>query len=237
MFTERAGAIDSERLRILEVLHPELRHDFNSPLGLVKANLNVLETLVGGLAQLAAKSATDGAANGRSVELDLLLENFAPLVSRAQSQTDRVLRTADALLAFSAGDEAVGRADANQAVARALELVSGQLNYKFRVERRLEPLPFAAMGTRDLMHVVVVALLHAAASSPEQTTLSVSTCTDGGGIVIAVETAVGPSAPSPTARPAPDLALSQRLLEQSGGSLLIDEGASGRQYVLRVPCL
>ena len=231
MIDELAPAIDSERLRILEALRPELRHDFNSPLGLVKANLSVLETL-------AASFHAGPQAPAESVELDLLLENFAPLVSRAQSQTDRALRTADALLAFCAGDEAADRADANQAVARALELVSGQLEFKFHVERRLEPLPFAAIGARDLMHAVVAALLHAAASSPEQTALSVSAGVAGSGIVIEVETAAAPSARSPAAPPPlPDLALSRRLLELSGGSLRMEEGVSGRRYVLRVPCL
>ncbi|MBI3762765.1 MAG: hypothetical protein HY260_13030 [Chloroflexi bacterium] len=234
-----------ERLRILEILRPELRHDFNSPLGLIKANLGMVETLAASLTQLVgtARPAGGGAAAADGAQsdapgLDLILENLAPLVGGALAQTDRALRAADALVAFCAGDEASDRADVNQTVARALELVRGRLKYKYHVERRFASLPWARIAPRDLMHAVVVALLRAAASAPEQTTITAGTAVAEGGIVIEIEAATGTAAEHPgDPPPIPDLTLSALLLESSGGNLQMEEHAGGRRYALRLQCL
>ncbi len=156
--------IQADRLTAMGTLASGVAHEVNNPLSYITSNLNFISEGVETLRQALREP-------GREAELPQLTRNLdecLEALGEALEGTVRIQRVASNLKTFARGhDTSDGRADVRRALEASLGIVTREVNFRARLNQRLEPVPEVRGSEARLEQVFLNLLLNAIQAIPE----------------------------------------------------------------------
>ena len=169
--------IHTEKLASLGEIAAGVAHEINNPIGFVGSNLETLEKYLSKIKMMLAsyKNLSDLVADEsvsrnallkarqevvdveKQQNIDLIMEDFGPLISESRDGVQRVAKIVKSLRNFArAGQEnEIALYDLNQIVEEALLIMLNEIKYVAAVEKNFESLPEIACDKGQISQILV----------------------------------------------------------------------------------
>ncbi len=180
----------SARMAAVGTLAAGVAHEVNNPIGFIRSNLQTAFQYVELLSKVLAAGEDRARAQALAAEYDLpfVLADFNNLLRESVDGAERVARIVTHLKAFAAIDAATrARADLNELVRTAAELLADQLPASVKLELALAPLPLVECEAGAIKQALFALLDNARRALPAGGTILVATVRLPGHVCIAVQ--------------------------------------------------
>jgi PAS domain S-box-containing protein len=183
--------LQSEKMASIGQLAAGIAHEINNPVGFVNSNMGALKNYVDTLLRLLEQyeQAAAGqpalaaplAALRAAADLDFLKDDVTDLVRESMDGLKRVKDIVQALKDFSHVGETVWQvADLHKGLDSTLNIVSNEIKYKARVDKRYGVLPPVTCLASQLNQVFMNLLVNAAHAMREQGVITIRTGLEAG---------------------------------------------------------
>ncbi|MTV40893.1 ATP-binding protein [Duganella radicis] len=183
--------LQSEKMASIGQLAAGIAHEINNPVGFVNSNMGSLKNYVGTLLQVIDQYeqaaaphpalAAQLAALRRQADLEFLRDDVTDLVRESMDGLKRVKDIVQALKDFShVGETEWQVADLHHGLDSTLNIVSNEIKYKARVEKRYGVLPPVTCLASQLNQVFMNLLVNAAHALREQGVITIRTGLEAG---------------------------------------------------------
>ncbi len=183
----QAQLIASERLAVIGQLASGILHEINTPVGVVRSNLDVMERCVERLETGFAPGARRGEATDEAGWLLEILGLLRENTRLSRSASDRIANLAERLKRFARLDEADRQlTDLNECVDSAVAVVEKEFGGKVRLERALAGLPSIHVPAGELNQAFLSLLTNAIEAVKDGGTVSLRSWHDDAEVHVSV---------------------------------------------------
>lgn len=184
--TAQRQLYQSEKLASVGQLAAGVAHEINNPIGFVRSNLATAKSYLDVLSGLSGKN--DISVYWEEMDVDFILDDFKSLLSECISGIDRVARIVADLKGFSNVDGVHReKADLNESIRSACNMLSGKIRDRISLSTDLSPLPEFLCYPGHINQMLLNLLLNAAQAIPGKGTIIVQSRIEQDGIAIRIQ--------------------------------------------------
>lgn len=276
--TTQNSLIQTEKLASLGEIAAGVAHEINNPIGFVGSNLETLDKYLGKIrrmidayrcfAAFAADESTSRSFLAKALQelcdlekkqnLDLVLDDFGPLIAESRDGVQRVTKIVQSLRNFArtGHENDMALYDLNQIIEESLLIMQNEIKYVAAVHKNLLPLPDISCDKGQISQIIVNILSNAAQAlkghrGHEMGNIFVETYLEEGFAVCKIADD-GPGIPAEnltkifdpffTTKPVGSgtglgLSIAYGIAQKHGGELTAEsEVGKGAVFFLRLPC-